>query len=190
MPNILSKRWVHYSYSTFRGRFFLNYTCELIQMCFYWRVCEPCQRAEDEAQAREVSRQQELEAERQRQAELQERQRERQQLSAFEEMIRRQELEKERQRIVQEFSVPVSPTSPRDLLVPDVPGPPQASFSPLTPPGGTPNHVSPSSGLPAFDRSLKPSVPVSAGHSESSQFALPYSSLHICGGTITLLSCH
>ncbi|XP_077099629.1 STAM-binding protein-like A [Siphateles boraxobius] len=122
-------------------------------------------RAEDEAQAREVARQQELEAERQRQAELQERQRERQQLSAFEEMIRRQELEKERQRIVQEFSVPVSPTSPRDLLVPDVPGPPQASFSPLTPPGGTPNHVSPSSGLPAFDRSLKPSVPVSAGHS-------------------------
>ncbi|XP_067288793.1 STAM-binding protein-like A isoform X2 [Pseudorasbora parva] len=122
-------------------------------------------RAEDEAQAREVAKQKELEAERQRLAELQERQRERQQLSAFEEMIRRQELEKERQRIVQEFSVPVSPTSPRDLLVPDVPGPPQASFSPLTPPGGTPDHVSPSSGLPAFDRSLKPGVPVSAGHS-------------------------
>ncbi|XP_067255180.1 STAM-binding protein-like A [Chanodichthys erythropterus] len=122
-------------------------------------------RAEDEAQAREAAKQRELEAERQRLAELQERQREQQQLSAFEEMIRRQELEKERQRIVQEFSVPATPASPRDILVPDVQGPPQASFSPLTPPWGTPNHVSPTPGLPAFDRSLKPSAPVSAGHS-------------------------
>lgn len=140
-------------------------------------MCEPWQRAEDEAQAREAAKQRELEAEQQRLAELQERQREQQQLSAFEEMIRRQELEKERQRIVQEFSIPATPVSPRDILVPDVQGPPQASFSPLTPPGGTPNHVSPTPGLPAFDRSLKPSAPVSAGHSESSQFALPYSSL-------------
>ncbi|XP_051763569.1 STAM-binding protein-like A [Ctenopharyngodon idella] len=122
-------------------------------------------RAEDEAQAREAAKQRELEAEQQRLAELQERQREQQQLSAFEEMIRRQELEKERQRIVQEFSIPATPVSPRDILVPDVQGPPQASFSPLTPPGGTPNHVSPTPGLPAFDRSLKPSAPVSAGHS-------------------------
>uniref|UniRef100_A0A673M2H3 RNA/RNP complex-1-interacting phosphatase-like n=1 Tax=Sinocyclocheilus rhinocerous TaxID=307959 RepID=A0A673M2H3_9TELE len=111
-------------------------------------------RAEDEAQAREQIR-----------AEQQQRQREQEQFSAFEEMIRRQQLEKARQRIVQEFSVPASPTSPRDLLVPDAQGPPQASFSPPTSPGGTPNHVSQTSPLPAFDRSLKPSVPVSAGHS-------------------------
>ncbi|KAL0183407.1 hypothetical protein M9458_022782, partial [Cirrhinus mrigala] len=121
-------------------------------------------RVEDEAQAREAAKQRELEAEKQRLAEQEQRQREQEQLSAFEEMIRRQELEKERQRIVQEFSVPVSPTSPRDLLVPDVQGPPQASFSPPTTPGGTPNHVSQPSSLPAFDRSLKPSVSVSAGH--------------------------
>ncbi|XP_051971996.1 STAM-binding protein-like A [Xyrauchen texanus] len=121
-------------------------------------------RAEEEAQAREMARQLELEAERQRQADLQQRQRELEHFSAFEEMIRRQELEKERQRIAQEFSVPTSPTAPPDLPVPDI-GPPQASFTIPTPPGGTPNYISPTSGLPAFDRSLKPSVPVSAGHS-------------------------
>lgn len=122
-------------------------------------------RAEDEAQALEVAKQRELEAEKQRLAEQQQRQHELEHFSAFEEMIRRQKLEKERQRVVQEFSVPASPSSPRDLLVPDVQGPPQASFSLPTSPGGTPNHVSQTSPLPAFDRSLKPSVPVSAGHS-------------------------
>ncbi|KAF4108442.1 STAM-binding protein-like A [Onychostoma macrolepis] len=127
---------------------------------------------EDEAQAREVAKQREQDAEKQRLAEQQQRQREQQQrqreheqFSAFEERIRRQELEKERQRVVQEFGIPASPSSPRDLLVSDVQGPPQASFSPPTSPGGTPNHVSQTSPLPAFDRSLKPSVPVSAGHS-------------------------
>ncbi len=142
----------------------------------YWRVCDSWQRAEDEAQALEVAKQRELEAEKQRLAEQQQRQHELEHFSAFEEMIRRQKLEKERQRVVQEFSVPASPSSPRDLLVPDVQGPPQASFSLPTSPGGTPNHVSQTSPLPAFDRSLKPSVPVSAGHSEA-QFALPCSFL-------------
>ncbi|XP_056323264.1 STAM-binding protein-like A [Danio aesculapii] len=118
-------------------------------------------RAEDAARAVEVLKQQEQEAQRQRLAELQQRQREQEQFSAFEEMIRRQELEKERRRIVQEFSIPVSPTAPADLLLPDVHGPPQASLTPPTPPAGATNHQ----GLPAFDRSLKPSVPVSAGHS-------------------------
>ncbi|KTF84537.1 hypothetical protein cypCar_00022015 [Cyprinus carpio] len=123
-------------------------------------------RAEDEAQARELAKQREQEAERQRLAEQQQlRMREQEQFSAFEELIRRQELEKERLRIMQEFSIPASPASPRDLLVPDVQGPPQASFTPPTTPGGTPNHVSQTSSLPAFDRSLKPSIPVSAGHS-------------------------
>ncbi|XP_059400657.1 STAM-binding protein-like A [Carassius carassius] len=123
-------------------------------------------RAEDEAQARELAKQQDLEAEQQGLAE-QQRMCEQEQFSAFEELIRRQELEKEkeRQRIMQGFSIPASPTSPRDLLVPDVQGPPQASLTPPTTPGGTPNHVSQTSSLPAFDRSLKPSVPVSAGHS-------------------------
>ncbi|XP_051541279.1 STAM-binding protein-like A isoform X2 [Myxocyprinus asiaticus] len=120
-------------------------------------------RAEEEAQAQEMARQQKLEAERQRQADLQKRQREQEKFSAFEEMIRRQELEKERRRVVQEFSAPTSPTAPPDL-VPDV-GPPQASFTTPMPPGGTPNHISSTSGLPVFDRSLKPSIPVSAGHS-------------------------
>ncbi|XP_051973183.1 STAM-binding protein-like A [Xyrauchen texanus] len=120
-------------------------------------------RAEEASQAQEMARQQELEAERQRQADLQKRQREQEKFSAFEEMIRRQELEKERQRVVQEFSAPISPIAPLDL-VPDV-GPPQASFTTPMPPGGTPNHISPTSGLPVFDRSLKPSIPVSAGHS-------------------------
>lgn len=125
-------------------------------------------RIEQEAQARDVIKQQELEAQRQKQAELQQRQREQEQLIAFEEMIRKQELEKERRRIVQEFGPPKSPTFPVDLLVTDVRGPPQASFSTPAPPAGAQNHVSPTSslpGFPAFDRSLKPAVSVSAGHS-------------------------
>ncbi len=160
-------------------RFFLNDTHKLIPVTnsVYWWVCVSWQRVEDEAQAREVAKQREQEAEKQRLAEQQQRQREQEQFSTFEEMIRRQELEKERQRVMQEFSVPASPSFPRDLLVSDVQGPPQASFSPPTSPGGTPNHVSQTSPLPAFDRSLKPSVPVSAGHSEASQFALPCSLL-------------
>lgn len=120
-------------------------------------------RAEQEAQAREMVKQQELEAERHRQAEMQQRQREQEQFSAFEERIRRQELEKERRRIVQEFSAPESPTFPPDLPVPDVHGPPKASFSTPAPPGGAPNLISPTSGLPAFDRSLKPGVQVATG---------------------------
>ncbi|XP_057177140.1 STAM-binding protein-like A isoform X1 [Triplophysa rosa] len=120
-------------------------------------------RAEQEAEARETIRQQELEAERQRQAELQQRQREQEQFITFEEKIRRQELEKERRRIVQEFSIPESPTLPPDLLLPGVHGTPQAAFSTPAPPGEALDLISPTSGLPAFDRSLKPGVPVTAG---------------------------
>ncbi|XP_030624412.1 STAM-binding protein-like A [Chanos chanos] len=120
-------------------------------------------KAEEEAHQQELARQRELEAEREKQAEHALRQREQEQLNAFEEMIRRQELEKERQRIVREFSTPVVPTAPPDVLVPDVQGPPQPPVATPTPPQSPP---APPNNLPTFDRSLKPTTRISSGATE------------------------
>uniref|UniRef100_A0A8C3G2P7 STAM binding protein b n=1 Tax=Cyclopterus lumpus TaxID=8103 RepID=A0A8C3G2P7_CYCLU len=94
-------------------------------------------RAEQEAAAREQSKQRELDAERERVGEMQRRQREQEQFSAFEEMIRRQELEKERQRVLLEFAAPSAPPSAPDTpLLPGIRGPPpQASHAGPQSPG-------------------------------------------------------
>ncbi|XP_029961030.1 STAM-binding protein-like A isoform X1 [Salarias fasciatus] len=118
---------------------------------------------EDEALAREQSRQRALDAERERVAELQRRQREQEQFSAFEEMIRRQELEKERQRVLLEFATPAAP-APDAPLIPGIQGPPPASpGTPQSP--GDPARPPP----PSFDRSLKPGSLVSPGNNEGDQ---------------------
>lgn len=133
------------------------------------------QKAEEEALAREQSKQRALDAERERVAEMQRRQREQEQFSAFEEMIRRQELEKERQRVLLEFATPATP-SPDTPLIPGFQVP--SIVSPTTPqsPGdmsGGINHQhnrppatigTPVTGLPSFDRSLKPGTLVSPGN--------------------------
>ncbi len=139
-------------------------------------MCLPyVQKAEEEALAREQSKQRALDAERERVAEMQRRQLEQEQFSAFEEMIRRQELEKERQRVLQEFAKPAAP-SPDGPLIPGIQGPslvsPNAPQSPLDFSGGT-NHQynrphatigTPATGPPTFDRSLKPGTLVSPGN--------------------------
>uniref|UniRef100_A0A672JFC6 STAM binding protein b n=2 Tax=Salarias fasciatus TaxID=181472 RepID=A0A672JFC6_SALFA len=121
---------------------------------------------EDEALAREQSRQRALDAERERVAELQRRQREQEQFSAFEEMIRRQELEKERQRVLLEFATPAAP-APDAPLIPGIQGPPPASpGTPQSP--GDPARPPP----PSFDRSLKPGSLVSPGNNAAMVDAL------------------
>ncbi|XP_074527418.1 STAM-binding protein-like A [Halichoeres trimaculatus] len=126
---------------------------------------------EDEALAKEQSRQRALDAERERVAEMQRRQREQEQFSAFEEMIRRQELEKERQRVLLEFATPVTP-SPDAPLIPGIQGP----SIPQSPGDHTGNHQyphpPPSSGPPSFDRSLKPGSLVSPGNNNTMVDAL------------------
>lgn len=128
------------------------------------------QKAEEEALAREQSRQRALDAERERVAEMQRRQREQEQFSAFEEMIRRQELEKERQRILLEFAQPATP-SPDAPLIPGIQVP--SLVSPTIPPipgdlssgiNHQYNHTPPSTGPPSFDRSLKPGSLLSPGN--------------------------
>ncbi|CAN9512847.1 unnamed protein product [Ophioblennius macclurei] len=121
-------------------------------------------KTEDEALAREQSKQRALDAERERVAEMQRRQREQEQFSAFEEMIRRQELEKERQRVLLEFATPAAP-APNAPLIPGIQGPPPPPSSvspsaPLSP--GDPSATS-AGGPPSFDRSLKPGTLVSPG---------------------------
>lgn len=139
-------------------------------MCFLY-----AQKAEQEALAREQSKQRALDAERERVAEMQRRQREQEQFSAFEEMIRRQELEKERQRVLLEFATPATP-SPDTPLLPGIQGPPQVSPTAPQSPGdlpGSTNHQynrppatigTPAAAPPTFDRSLKPGSLVSPGN--------------------------
>lgn len=131
---------------------------------------------DDEALAREQSRQRALDAERERVAEMQRRQREQEQFSAFEEMIRRQELEKERQRVLLEFATPVTP-SPDAPLIPGIQGPSVVSPSAPQSPGDlSSNHQYPRppapSGPPTFDRSLKPGSLVSPGNNNTMVDAL------------------
>uniref|UniRef100_A0A3Q1BCG8 MPN domain-containing protein n=2 Tax=Amphiprion ocellaris TaxID=80972 RepID=A0A3Q1BCG8_AMPOC len=125
-------------------------------------------KAEDEALAREQSRQRALDAERERVAEMQRRQREQEQFSAFEEMIRRQELEKERQRVLLEFATPAAP-SPDTPLLPGIQGPPLVS---PTPPQSPATIGTPGTGPPTFDRSLKPGSLVSPGNNNTMVDAL------------------
>ncbi|KAI9537078.1 hypothetical protein NQZ68_028205 [Dissostichus eleginoides] len=140
-------------------------------------------KAEQEALAREQSKQRALDAERERVVEMQRRQREQEQFSAFEEMIRRQELEKERQRVLLEFAQPAAP-SPNTPLLPGIKGP--AAVSPSAPQsqgdlsGGT-NHQyngppayigPPTPAPPTFDRSLKPGTLVSPGNNNTMVDAL------------------
>ncbi len=138
------------------------------------------QKAEEEALAREQSKQRALDAERERVAEMQRRQREQEQFSAFEEMIRRQELEKERQRVLLEFATPAAP-SPDTPLIPGIQGP--SLVSPTAPeiPGdlsGSNNQYNrspstigiPATGPPSFDRSLKPGSVVSPGNNSELMF--------------------
>nr|XP_057926202.1 STAM-binding protein-like A [Doryrhamphus excisus] len=136
-------------------------------------------KAEEEAQALELSRKRALDAERERVAEMQRRQQEQEQFSAFEEMIRRQELERERQRVLLEFATPAAP-SPDTPLIPGIQGPPVVSptppHSPGDPSGGT-NHQNnrtafPSVSPPGFDRSLKPGSLVSPGNNNMAVDAL------------------
>lgn len=139
------------------------------------------QKEEDEAMAREQSKQRALDAERERVAEMQRRQREQEQFSAFEEMIRRQELEKERQRVLLEFATPTAPPADTPLL-PGIQGPPQVSPTPPLSPGdlsGSNNHQynrppstigTPATGPPSFDRSLKPGSLVSPGNNSELTF--------------------
>ncbi|XP_042371290.1 STAM-binding protein-like A, partial [Plectropomus leopardus] len=141
------------------------------------------QKMEQEALARELSKQRALDAERERVAEMQRRQREQEQFSAFEEMIRRQELEKERQRVLLEFATPTAP-SPDMPLLPGIQGPPQVSPTPPQSPGdlsGSTNHQynpppatisTPASGPPTFDRSLKPGSLTSPGNNNTMVDAL------------------
>lgn len=126
------------------------------------------QKAEEEALAREQSRQRALDAERERVLEMQRRQREQEQFSAFEEMIRRQELEKERQRVLLEFATPSTPPSDTPLI-PGIQGPPSVSpLSPGDPSNGTNSHQNSQPAAiaapPSFDRSLKPGSLVSPGN--------------------------
>lgn len=140
-------------------------------------LCLPhAQKVDEEALAREMSKQRALDAERERVAEMQRRQREQEQFSAFEEMIRRQELEKERQRVLLEFATPSVPACPDTPLIPGIQGPPVVSPTPPESPGdlsGSNYHQSnrppttigtPTSGPPTFDRSLKPGSLVSPGN--------------------------
>ncbi|XP_031161196.1 STAM-binding protein-like A [Sander lucioperca] len=140
-------------------------------------------KAEEEALAREQSKQRALDAERERVAKMQQRQREQEQFSAFEVMIRRQELEKERQRVLLEFATPATP-SPDMPLLPGIQGPPQISPTPPQSPGGlsgVTNHQSnfppatnstPAPSLPTVDRSLKPGFLVSPGNNNTMVDAL------------------
>ncbi|XP_046726648.1 STAM binding protein b isoform X1 [Silurus meridionalis] len=122
-------------------------------------------REEESAVQRELERQKELDLERRRVAEQQRRQQEQQQFSVFEEMIRRQELERERQRVLNDFSVPVTPPK-QAPLIPGVQGPPPPYSSSPTPPlspaypstdhNVAPPPPTPSPAVPTFDRSLKP----------------------------------
>ncbi|CAG07782.1 unnamed protein product, partial [Tetraodon nigroviridis] len=128
------------------------------------------QRVEEEALAREQSRQRALDAERERVAEMQRRQREQEQFSAFEEMIRRQELEKERQRVLLEFAKPATP-SPDAPLIPGIQAPSLVSPSAPQSPGDLSSGVNhqynrppQNSGPPNFDRSLKPGSLFSPGN--------------------------
>ncbi|XP_012720768.2 STAM-binding protein-like A [Fundulus heteroclitus] len=135
-------------------------------------------KAEEEALAREQSRQRALDAERERVAQMQRRQREQEQFSAFEEMIRRQELEKERQQVLLEFATPATPSTDTPLI-PGVQGPPVISpITPLSPrdlpgandyqysrPAATPG--TPATATPSFDRSLKPGSLVSPGNNNT-----------------------
>ncbi|KAM8885982.1 STAM-binding protein-like A [Spinachia spinachia] len=128
-------------------------------------------RAEQEVQARELSKRRALDAERERVAEMTRRQREQEQFSAFEEMIRRQELEKERQRVLLEFATPAAPTANAPLL-PGIQGP--APHSPPDPSGGN-NHQHerpPATATPTFDRSLKPGSLVSPGNNTTMEDAI------------------
>uniref|UniRef100_H3DD25 STAM binding protein b n=1 Tax=Tetraodon nigroviridis TaxID=99883 RepID=H3DD25_TETNG len=127
-------------------------------------------RVEEEALAREQSRQRALDAERERVAEMQRRQREQEQFSAFEEMIRRQELEKERQRVLLEFAKPATP-SPDAPLIPGIQAPSLVSPSAPQSPGDLSSGVNhqynrppQNSGPPNFDRSLKPGSLFSPGN--------------------------
>uniref|UniRef100_A0A8C9YXA4 STAM binding protein b n=1 Tax=Sander lucioperca TaxID=283035 RepID=A0A8C9YXA4_SANLU len=124
-------------------------------------------KAEEEALAREQSKQRALDAERERVAKMQQRQREQEQFSAFEVMIRRQELEKERQRVLLEFATPATP-SPDMPLLPGIQGPPQISPTPPQSPGG----LTPAPSLPTVDRSLKPGFLVSPGNNNTMVDAL------------------
>ncbi|XP_068422961.1 STAM-binding protein-like A [Clinocottus analis] len=142
-------------------------------------------RAEQEALARQQTKQRALDAERERVAMMQRRQREQEQFSAFEEMIRRQELEKERQRVLLEFATPTAPASDMPLL-PGIQGPPpQAPHAGPQSPGepssdnnhqydrppatvGTPAATT----MPTFDRSLKPGGLVSPGNNNTMVDAL------------------
>lgn len=130
------------------------------------------QKEEEEALARQQSKQRALDAERERVAEMQRRQREQEQFSAFEEMIRRQELEKERQRVLLEFATPAEP-APDTPLLPGIQGPPLVSPTFPQNPGELSNHQynhppastgTPTTGPPSFDRSLKPGSLVSPGN--------------------------
>ncbi|CAI5649211.1 unnamed protein product [Oreochromis niloticus] len=135
---------------------------------------------EEEALAREQSKQRALDAERERVAEMQRRQREQEQFSAFEEMIRRQELEKERQRVLLEFAAPAEPSSDTPLI-PGIQGPPLVSPTFPQIPGELSNHQhnrpptsigTPTTGPPSFDRSLKPGSLVSPGNNNTMVDAL------------------
>ncbi|XP_077942390.1 STAM-binding protein-like A isoform X1 [Gasterosteus aculeatus] len=137
-------------------------------------------RAEQEAQARELSKRRALDAERERVAEMTRRQREQEQFSAFEEMIRRQELEKERQRVLLEFAAPAAPTGDAPLL-PGIQGPPPqgpqaAPQGPGDPSAGNNNNHQherpPATAMPTFDRSLKPGALVSPGNNTGMEDAL------------------
>lgn len=128
------------------------------------------QKVEEDALAREQSRQRALDAERERVAEMQRRQREQEQFSAFEEMIRRQELEKERQRVLLEFAKPATP-SPDSPLIPGIQGPSLVSPSAPHIPGDMSSGINhqynrppQNTGPPNFDRSLKPGSLFSPGN--------------------------
>ncbi|XP_061586681.1 STAM-binding protein-like A [Cololabis saira] len=131
---------------------------------------------EEEALVREQAKQRALHAERERVAVMQRRQQEQEEFSAFEEMIRRKELEKERQRVLLEFATPSAPSSDTPLL-PGIRGPPQVSPTPSESPEDQYNRSpatagTPSSGLPTFDRSLKPGSLVSPGNNNTMVDAL------------------
>ncbi|XP_068167021.1 STAM-binding protein-like A [Antennarius striatus] len=140
-------------------------------------------KAEEEALAREQSKQRALDVERERVAEMQRRQREQEQFSAFEEMIRRQDLEKERQRVLLEFATPTAP--PADTpLIPGIQGPslvPPTSPQSLGDLSGDNNHQynrpsatigTPAATAPSFDRSLKPGSTLSPGNNNTMVDAL------------------
>ncbi|KAA8592476.1 STAM-binding protein-like A [Etheostoma spectabile] len=140
-------------------------------------------KAEQEALAREQSKQRALDAERERVAKMQQRQQEQEQFKKFEDMIRYQELEKDHQRKQLKFATPATP-SPDMPLLPGILGPPKISPTPPQSPGGVSgdtNHQNnfppatnstPASSQPIVDRSLKPGFLVSPGNNNTMVDAL------------------